>query len=98
MALGNSKYNLKAQYTISDAPKDYHGIYAKDDNEELIYEILVLKNKDPKNRSLMSISITVVDAIGLVKPRRHLKVLFDPSLTRTMIKSSTLPSKAVPIK
>ena len=56
--------------------------------EEFIYEVLIPKSKDPKNRSLTLISIMVVDTIGLVKPRKVLKVLFDPGSTKTLIKTA----------
>ena len=64
---------------------------------ELVYNVPVPKNKDPRLMSLTPISIAVVDTVGLVKSRKLLKVLFDPGSTRTLIKKSVVPRKAVPI-
>ena len=64
---------------------------------EHIYNVPVPKCRDPRNMSLTPISIVVVDTIGLVQSRKLLKVLFDPGSTRTLIKKSVVPEKAVPI-
>ena len=62
-----------------------------------MYEIPCPKTGNPKNKSLTPISIYVIDTIGLVTSRKLLKVLFDPGSTKTMIKSSAVPKKAVPV-
>ena len=74
-----------------------YGIYEEDDLEEILYEIPVPKTGNPRNKSLTPISICVIDTIGLVTSRKLLKVLFDPGSTKTMIKSSAVPRKAVPV-
>ena len=73
-----------------------HGIYGEHDMDEKIYEILVPKARDPKNKSLVPISIAMMDTIGLVVPRKLLKELFDLDSTTTMIKASAVPDKAIP--
>ena len=73
-----------------------YGIYEEGDLEEILYEIPVPKTDNPRNKSLTPISIYVIDTIGLVTSRKLLKVLFDPGSTKTMIKYSTVPCKAVP--
>ena len=77
--------------------EECYGIYEEDDLEEILYEIPVPKTGNPRNNSLTPISICVIDTIGLVTSRKLLKVLFDPGSTKTMIKSSAVPRKAVPV-
>ena len=68
--------------------EECYGIYKEDDLEEILYEIPCPKTGNPRNKSLTPISICVIDTIGLVTPRKLLKVLFDPGSTKTMIKAS----------
>lgn len=55
------------------------------------------KSRDPKNKSLIPISIAMIDTIGLVVSRKLLKELFDLDSTTTMIKASAVPDKAIPV-
>ena len=60
----------------------------------------VPKNGTPRDSSLTSISIMVVDTIGLKKMRSLLKVLFDPGSTKMLISKKVLPRgmNLVPLK
>ena len=62
----NSMDMLNTHDSDDDSLIDTHecnGIYNKDDLEELIYEIPVPKTGNPRNKSLMLISICVIDTI-----------------------------------
>ena len=61
---------------LEDDPSDTH----EDDDYKVSYMIPFPKNGTPKDSSLTSISIMVVD-----------RVLFDPGSTRTSIKASIVP-------
>ena len=74
-----------------------YGIYKEDDIEEILHIVPVPKTENSRNKSLTPISICVIDTIGLVASLKLLIVLFDPELTKTMIKSSVVPRKAVPV-
>ena len=92
--------DIESETEAGNAPpseaEDCYAVY-DEPTLEYMYNVPVPKCRDPRNMSLTPISIAVVDTIGLVQSRKLLKVLFDPGSTRTLIKKSVVPEKAVPI-
>ena len=96
----DDNYDTESETEAGNAPpyntEDCNAVY-DEPTLDYMYNVPVPKCRDPRTMSLTPISIAVVDTIGLVRSRKLLKVLFDPGSTRTLIKKSIVPEKAVPI-
>ena len=73
--------------------------------EDMYAEILEIscmipmpKNEQPRDLSLVPISIMVIDTIGTITSQKLLKVLFDPDSTKTMISRKASPKGVLPLK
>ena len=84
---------LKFRYAKTEC---YHVDEQQDQALEVSYMVPVSNDKTPKDKSLTRITICVVGMIGAANSKIILKVLLDPSSTKTLINRKVVTKNVSP--